>query len=308
MVESRSDPTSSTASGSVLVDGNASGPLLVSDVGISFWGGIDPQSGNIIDEHHPLKGSNVSGKILVIPSGRGSCSGSGALLELIVNNCAPAALIFTEAEDILTLGVLVAESLFELSLPVLRINANDLSRLVTGIQVEIRGANIVFEGNSVTSLKMADEPAVSKNQFETADVVSSTQASSITLSLADKQMLDGQMGDAAKLAMQIILRIAQIQGADKLIDVCQAHIDACVYNGPSSLAFAQRLVEIGAKVRVPTTLNAISVDERRWQSQGVDANLGEPASQLGQAYMQMGAQLSFTCAPYLLESAPTFGE
>jgi len=90
MVESRSDPTSSTASGSVLVDGNASGPLLVSDVGISFWGGIDPQSGNIIDEHHPLKGSNVSGKILVIPSGRGSCSGSGALLELIVNNCAPA--------------------------------------------------------------------------------------------------------------------------------------------------------------------------------------------------------------------------
>jgi len=112
MVDSYSDLTNKPIHASVLVDGNASGALLVSNVGISFWGGIDTRNGTIIDEHHPLEGTNVSGKVLAIPSGRGSCSGSGALLELILNNCAPAALVFTEAEDILTLGVLVAEAIY----------------------------------------------------------------------------------------------------------------------------------------------------------------------------------------------------
>ena len=64
----------------------------------------------------------------------------------------------------------------------------------------------------------------------------------------------------------------------------------------------------GAKVRVPTTLNSISVDQRRWRELGIDPALGVPASALGDAYMAMGAQLSFTCAPYLLDSAPKAGE
>ncbi len=121
-------------------------------------------------------------------------------------------------------------------------------------------------------------------------------------------MLDGELGDATQLAMQIILRIAHIQGAEKLINVCQAHIDACVYHGPSSLEFADQLVKRGAKVRIPTTLNAISIDERRWKKHGVNANIGEAASQLGRAFVAMGAQPSFTCAPYLLSTVPAFGD
>src|SRR5690606_9047296 len=72
--------------------------------------------------------------------------------------------------------------------------------------------------------------------------------------------------------------------------------------------FARRLVEWGARVRVPTTLNAISVDRRRWRAQGVDAAFGVPAAALADAYLAMGARPSFTCAPYLLDSAPAFGE
>lgn len=108
--------------------------------------------------------------------------------------------------------------------------------------------------------------------------------------------------------MQIVLRMAEIQGATQLLDVTQAHIDGCIYTGPASLRFAEQLVQWGAKVRVPTTLNSISVDQRRWRELGVDPALGEPASALGDAYMAMGAQLSFTCAPYLLDSAPRAGE
>lgn len=289
-------------SGTVLVDGTASGELLVSDVGISFWGGIDPLNGNVIDEHHPLLGENVDGKILVIPSGRGSCSGSGALLELILNDCAPAALIFTEAEDILTLGVLVAEAMFDRTLPVLRIGANDLKRLKTGTQVEINHASILFSNEDITAAATKPQNSMDGNHE------SNSIPSSISLSTQDQQFLEGTHGDAAKMAMKITLRIAEIQGASELIDVSQAHIDACIYHGPSSLEFAQQLVKRDAKVRIPTTLNSISIDERHWREQGVDQSIGEPSAQLGYAFMEMGARPSYTCAPYLLDSAPAFGE
>lgn len=307
MVDSHSNQINKPVRASVLVDGSANGALLVSSVGISFWGGIDPLNGTIVDEHHPLAGSNVSGKILAIPSGRGSCSGSGALLELILNNCAPAALVFTEAEDILTLGVLVADALYEKSLPVLRIDTDDFSQLQTGMQVKILGASLYFD-SSPAATPSSTRPATAETASFAAGDVPDSAGFNVSLSQLDQQMLDGNFGDATKLAMQVILRIAQIQGATKLIDVCQAHIDACVYHGPSSLEFAQQLLKMGAKVRIPTTLNAISIDERRWKQQGVDAGVGEPASQLGQAFTQMGAQASFTCAPYLLNSAPAIGQ
>jgi predicted aconitase len=92
------------------------------------------------------------------------------------------------------------------------------------------------------------------------------------------------------------------------MDVSQVHVDGCIYTGPASLRFAQMLAEWGARVRVPTTLNAISVDQRRWRDQGVAESLGVPASALADAYVAMGARPSFTCAPYLLDSAPGFGE
>jgi predicted aconitase len=131
---------------------------------------------------------------------------------------------------------------------------------------------------------------------------------SIELTEHDRALLDGEHGKAAQVAMQIVLRMADLQGARSLVDVTQAHIDGCIYTGPASLRFARQLVQWGAKVRVPTTLNSISVDQRRWRELGIDPALGEPASALGDAYMAMGAQLSFTCAPYLLDSAPKAGE
>jgi len=298
--------------GNVLVDGSANGELLVSSVGISFWGGIDPTNGHVIDEHHPLKGANVKDKVLVLPSGVGSCSGSGALLELILNDCAPAALVFTEAEDILTLGVLVAESMFDRSLPVLRISTADADRLRSGVRVDIVSDELKPATNSDFKLEAGYDSSASSASSATSATSATSENNShdsaISLSELDEQILNAEHGEAAKVAMQILLRIAKIQGAKELIDVSQAHIDACIYHGPSSLAFAQQLVKRNAKVRIPTTLNSISIDERRWREHGVDENLGEPASQLGYAFMEMGAQASYTCAPYLLNSAPVFGE
>ena len=133
-------------------------------------------------------------------------------------------------------------------------------------------------------------------------------ATAMHLTAQDQDMLAGGQGKARQVAMQIVLRMARLQGATELIDIVQAHIDGCIYTGAASLRFAQQLCAWGAQVKVPTTLNSISVDQRRWRALGIDPGFGEAASALGQAYVDMGAQASFTCAPYLLDSAPLAGE
>ena len=283
--------------GRSLVEGAAQGALLFAEVGLSFWGGVDPASGEVIDRHHPLSGQRLAGRVLAIPSGRGSCTGSSVLMELISNGHAPAALVLAEADEILTLGVLVAQVIFQRSLPVLCVGHEAFNGL--------RGQGFVrVEGDVLT---LSGRPP--NDGWQGLDAVSQPSiASSLALTEQDRALLDGSHGKAAQVAMQIVLRMAEIQGATQLLDVTQAHIDGCIYTGPASLRFAEQLVQWGAKVRVPTTLNAISVDQRRWRELGVDPALGEPASALGDAYMAMGAQLSFTCAPYLLDTAPKAGE
>ncbi|WP_019581952.1 aconitase X [Pseudomonas mandelii] len=289
-------PTSLT--GRSLVAGAAEGALLFADIGLSFWGGVDPFSGEIIDRHHPLSGEYLAGRVLAIPSGRGSCTGSSVLMELISNGHAPAALVLAEPDEILTLGVLVAQTIFERSLPVLCIGREAFAALRGKAFARVDGASVtVFEHLPGDVWQALDSP------LQTQD-----PSAPLELTEHDRALLDGQHGKAAQVAMQIVLRMAELQGARRLVDVTQAHIDGCIYTGPASLRFAEQLVQWGANVRVPTTLNSISVDQRRWRELGIDPALGEPASALGDAYMAMGAQLSFTCAPYLLDSAPKAGE
>ncbi len=287
--------TISTVQGRSLVDGSAEGTLISASIGLSFWGGIDPFSGEVIDRHHPLSGEIITGKILAIPSGRGSCTGSSVMLELILNGHAPAGLILAEPDEILTLGVLVAEVIFGKSFPVLCIGAEAFAELpASGTATRIRGRQAAF-GDNDFALPALSEPA---------------NDGQVTLNLQprDQEMLQGLHGKAARVAMQLISRIAALQGASELINVTQAHIDGCIYTGPASLRFAEQLVAWGAKVQVPTTLNSISVDKRKWRELGVSKDLGEPASALGDAYLNMGARVSFTCAPYLLDSKPAQGD
>src|SRR4051794_31227379 len=90
--------------GEPLADGEASGSLLWADRGLSFWGGVEPQTGVVADAHHPLHGERLAGRILAIPGGRGSCTGSSVLLELVTNGHAPSGIVVCEPEEILTLG------------------------------------------------------------------------------------------------------------------------------------------------------------------------------------------------------------
>jgi hypothetical protein len=283
--------------GRSLVNGKAEGEILYANAGISFWGGIHSSTGEVIDRHHSLSGQNITGKILAIPGGRGSCTGSSVLLELITNSHAPAALVFSEREEILTLGVIIADVLFKQSIPVLYLDTESFATLELARFGRLQGTHLsVFD-----RLPGSDRDCAGDQQ-------SVAESSTVELSQTDREILDGGHGKAAQVAMSITLRMANLQGARKLIDVTQAHIDGCIYTGPASLRFAEKLRDLGAKVRVPTTLNSISVDQRRWRDMGVKTELGEPSSALADVYMGMGAKMSFTCAPYLLDSAPKASE
>lgn len=97
------------ARATVVVDGGpAEGEALILTAPISFWGGVDPKTGAIIDVRHPENGMNISGKALFVPETIGSSSGSTILLELVYSGNAPAALVLHEPDAILLLGLIAA--------------------------------------------------------------------------------------------------------------------------------------------------------------------------------------------------------
>ncbi len=102
----------------MLVAGDAHGPALVLDEPLSFWGGVDPATGDIIDVHHPQSDANVAGCVLIMPSGRGSSSSSSVLAECIRAGTAPVAIVVGESDPILALGAIVARELYGRTIPV----------------------------------------------------------------------------------------------------------------------------------------------------------------------------------------------
>ena len=130
----------------------------------------------------------------------------------------------------------------------------------------------------------------------------------LRLSPRDQAMLDGEHGAGTQAAMRILTRIAKIQGAEELLDISHVHVGGSIYTGPGSLSVIEKLVELGAQVSVPTTLNAISVDQRRWESQAVDPDFAEKAIRLAEGFKQLGASPIFSCTPYVFPSTPHRGD
>ena len=95
--------------GRTIYPGKVEGEALVSSMGISFYGGVDPESGVVVERGHELEGQCIAGKVLVFPTGKGSTVGSYTLYRLKKNGAAPAAILNTECETITTVGCIIAE-------------------------------------------------------------------------------------------------------------------------------------------------------------------------------------------------------
>ncbi len=113
-----------------------SGPALVLEEGLSLWGGMDPATGEVIDAHHPQRGANVRGRVLVMPSGRGSSSSASVLAEAVRAGTAPTAIVLREPDLILSIGAAVAEELYGDRVPVI-VAPSDARRIVDGDLVTI---------------------------------------------------------------------------------------------------------------------------------------------------------------------------
>ena len=106
------DTTPRSFQGEILVAGEAgAGPALVLSAPISFWGGVDPKTGTIVDVRHPEHGETIAGRVLFLPGTIGSSSASAVLLELVRSGNAPAALVLHEPDAILLLGLIVAKEM-----------------------------------------------------------------------------------------------------------------------------------------------------------------------------------------------------
>jgi uncharacterized protein len=95
--------------GRVIRAGRAAGQALVSPVPIGFLGGVDPDSGVVVEPNHPLNGQSVAGRVLVFPTGKGSTVGSYTILRLARNGVAPAAMINADSEAIVAVGAIIAD-------------------------------------------------------------------------------------------------------------------------------------------------------------------------------------------------------
>ena len=124
----------------------------------------------------------------------------------------------------------------------------------------------------------------------------------------DLALLDGTFGKAAARAMAILVEYGKVLGAERFVSITSAHIDACLYHGPSSIDFALRFVGLEGKVRVPTTLNvgAVDVVHPQWHC-GAPELLGHQRD-LNSLYIRLGCLPTLTCAPYQRRVRPGVGE
>jgi predicted aconitase with swiveling domain len=115
------------------VEGRA---LVLSD-GLSLWGGMDPATGEVIDAHHPQRGANLAGRVVVMPSARGSSSSASVLAESVRAGTAPTAILLGEPDLILAIGSAVAEELYGVTVPVVVLPSDELAAVRDGDAVRI---------------------------------------------------------------------------------------------------------------------------------------------------------------------------
>ena len=130
----------------------------------------------------------------------------------------------------------------------------------------------------------------------------------LNLTTEDRALLSGSDGEATALAMRILVSAAELLRARSLVQITSAHIDGCLYHGDGGVEFAETLVAAGGQVAVPTTLNVGALDLLHPDSVRVDQSKTSMARRQMDAYVSMGAQPTFTCAPYQIGHEPGVGE
>lgn len=121
----------------VIFDGECRAETLVLDEPLSFWGGLDPQTGRIIDQRHPQQGVTVTGRILMLPGTRGSTSSAGVLCESLRLGTGPAGIVLPAPNVTILTAVTIAAELYQCSIPVLVVEQFEWSKLSLSKEIQI---------------------------------------------------------------------------------------------------------------------------------------------------------------------------
>ena len=123
--------------GRKIYKGIAEGEAIVTKDGISFYGGVDPDTGKVVEVGHELEGQSVTGKILVFPTGKGSTVGSYTMYRMKKNNTAPAAIVNEQIDTIIAVGCIISE------IPC--VDKIDVSNIKTGQKMVVNGSEGTVE-------------------------------------------------------------------------------------------------------------------------------------------------------------------
>ena len=250
---------------------------------------------------------------------------SPVLLELILNEKAPRAIVLRDRDGLVCVGVLIAQAFFPESkvLDIVQIldpslsssskictvadSASFQTMLATNPKFgAIREDGTLVMGSTEDDVLQSLEALSFSHQLE-----DSLQTDIPSLSLEEQSMIDSASSEAERRAAECIIQYGHIVTDNPTyVDVEKAHIDGCTYIGPGGLHFVERLVEDGGHVKIPTTLNSVSTDLRNWQQLGIiETKSQQNARSLADAYVKLGCSAkSFTCAPYLLDDPPQKGQ
>ncbi len=130
----------------------------------------------------------------------------------------------------------------------------------------------------------------------------------VQLNRTEREIAEGSQGPAGAMAMRIVADTARMLGAARLVRVVSAHIDGCLYHGDSGTLFAERLVDGGGAVAVPTTLNVGALDLLHAGRVKLAPERAAMARRMMDAYRRLGCTPTWTCAPYQAGHRPALGQ
>ncbi|WDL97641.1 aconitase X swivel domain-containing protein [Alicyclobacillus sp. ALC3] len=140
--------------GTPILAGSCSGAVVFTDAPLSFWGGVNAVDGRVVDIHHPLEGTVLTDKILVMPRTRGSSTTSAVLLEMIRANTAPKAIVTSQLDPLLTLGAVIGKKLYQRTVVMLSVPESVFSSLR-----EVNHVDVLMDGTMVEVLNTQDPTA-----------------------------------------------------------------------------------------------------------------------------------------------------
>ncbi len=126
----------------------------------------------------------------------------------------------------------------------------------------------------------------------------------------EQSILDGESGDASRKAMELVVALGKIYGAEDLIDITSAHLSGASYKtiGDGGIKYLEDLVAGNARVSIPSTLNPVGMDRERWKEMHISPDFAEKQLKIIELYGSMGIKTSCSCTPYMGENVPTLGD